>query len=90
MTVQQLIRDHEVGLVGVITVLQRSRHELDLILVPCDLRQEPSGRANHNNIDYTELLNRGMRQAGHILHGLFGVALIVEPEKVVQVLYLMA
>ena len=42
LAVKQLIRNNEVGLVRVVAVLQRRRHELDLVLVPCNLGEESS------------------------------------------------
>ena len=37
LTIKQLIRDNEVGLIRVVAVLQGRRHELDLVLVSRNL-----------------------------------------------------
>ena len=85
-----LIGNREGSIVRVVAVLQRGRHELDFVLVACDLRQEAPARANNDNVDRAELLNRRVWQLCHCGHRVLGVALVIERHEVVQAFDLMA
>ena len=85
LTVEQLIRDNEVGLVRVVAVLQGRRHELDLVLVSRNLGEESSRRSDNYGVDDCELLNRRVRKLGHSLSRFLGVLFIVESKEVGEV-----
>ena len=85
-----LIRNREGSVIRVVAVLQRGRHELDFVLVARDLRQEAPTRADNDNVDRAELLNRRVRQLCHCSHRVLGVALVIECHEVVQAFDLVA
>ena len=85
-----LIGNRKGRVVRVVTILQRSGHKLNFVLVARDLRKETAARADNDNVDRAELLNRRVRQLCHCGYRVFGVALVVERHEVVQAFDLMA
>ena len=84
------VGDRKSSLAGVVAVLERRRHKLDLVLVAGHLSQEAPACPDHYDIDRRELLDRRVRQMGHALDRLLVVGLFVKLHKVGQVLDLVA